>query len=123
MGLRDIKAQARGDLHLAMRVPIVYVEPNGTVHRDVHARVLSKFDAKGDMQGTSFNYAEAIEKTPKLIFWRSELDRPVLQRLGKVVVSSEEGYLLDTFEPPDNQTVTVMATPLKPSDVADLPQP
>lgn len=123
MGLREIKAKARGDLHLAMRVPVAYVAPGGAIHTGVHARVHSKFDALGDLQGTSLNYAERIETVPKLVFWRAEIDLPVLKQQGIVVVSATEGYRLNTAEPPDLATVTWLVTILKAADLVGLPTP
>lgn len=125
MGLRDIKAQARGDLHQTMQVPAVYAAPGGAQRR-CNPRVHSKFDALGDQQGTSFNYAERIEKTPRLVFWRSEIDAE-LEAHGIIVIvdpitgqPTGEAYRLNTSEPPDLQTVTWLVTVLPAAQIPML---
>jgi hypothetical protein len=122
MTLREIKARAREDLHRQMRVLCNYRSPQGALTLGVHCRVHSKFEAKGDMQGTSFNYAESVEKTPRLVFWRDQIDEPTLVRGGVVVISADEAYRLDTVEPPDLQTVTWLVTAL-PSAPSGVPVP
>ncbi len=123
MSLRDIKAQARGDLHQAMQVPAIYVAPGGA-QSPCTCRVHSKFDALGDMQGTSFNYAETIEKTPRLVFWLAGL--PALEQRGIVVIldalgePTQEAYRLNTVEPPDLQTVTWLVVALPVSQIPAL---
>lgn len=109
MNLRDIKARARRDLHQAMRVLAYYYDPETLMPVVGSVRVHTKFDALGDVQGTSFGYAERRDIKPKLIFWRSEID-PVNNAV--VMISSEEGYRVNTIDPPDLQTVTAFVTRL-----------
>lgn len=116
MGWRDIKNRARRDLHSRMLVPAFYYGPlDGMVARAINVRVHTKFDALGDVKGTSFGYAERIESVPKLIFMREEIE-PVLHAV--IVISAEEGYRVNVIEPPDGITRTAKVTVLTAGDLA-----
>jgi len=121
MGLREIKAQARGDLHRAMRVPMVYLAPNGDEHRGYFCRIHSQNKALGDMQGTSLNYAERTEVVPRVLFWIDQM--PPVSARGRVVISKTEGWRLNNADPRDGATVTWQATPIPVAELADLPVP
>lgn len=123
MSLRAIKAQARRDLHEAMRVPALYLpewpgDPADAI--PCHVRVHTRFEALGDMVGTSLGYAETRETTPKLIFWREEVE-PV----GGSVVSVEigEAYRVSTVDPKDGLTITAFVAPLSAAESVGLPVP
>jgi hypothetical protein len=134
MTLREIKRQARSDLHQAMQVPALYLTLNPAyvepvvdpdipqyLETPVNIRVHSKFKALGDMKGTNFHFAEMIEEMPRLVFWREEFDN--LERNAIVSVEENEAYRIDTVEPPDDQTVTAVCTRLDSTDANGLPVP
>src|SRR5688500_16180295 len=126
MSLREIKAKARRDLHEAMRVPALYLPewpiPEGEELDPIprHVRVHTKFNALGDVAGTNFNYAETLETTPKLVFWREELNP---SEHGVVSVELGEAYRIGPVEPKDGLTITVTVTPLPASQAVGLPVP
>lgn len=122
MSLRDVKARARGDLHQAMRVPMVYLAPDGAEYRGYYCRVHSDNKALGDLQGTSLNYAERKEVVPRLVFWLA--DMPPVGARGRVVISTTEGYRLDNADPKDQSlTVTWTVTPIPERELLNLPVP
>lgn len=120
MSLREIKARARRDLHEGMKVPAFYYPPKSPLPVSGFVRVHSKFDALGGVAGTSFEYAERREIKPKLVFWRSEIN-PV--REAVVMISSAEGYRLNTIDPRDGDTVTAFVTLLNAKELATFIAP
>ncbi len=115
MSLRDIKERARRDLHQQTQVEAFYYAPKSVLPRTVHVRVHNKWDAKGDVQGTAFNFAEIREETPKLVFWFEECD-PAQKAV--VVISDHEAYRVINPDPRYLQTVTAACTALSPREIA-----
>lgn len=115
MSLRDIKDRARRDLHRQAQVEAFYYAPKALLPRLVHVRVHNKWDAKGDVQGTSFNFAEMREETPKIVFLYEECD-PDQQAV--VVISESEAYRIINPDPRYLQTVTAACTALHPREIA-----
>lgn len=104
VSLREIKAQARRDLHEAMQVPAYYYATDDGPPQQCSVRVHTKFDAKlGDLKGTSFSYAETQAQVPKLIFWLAEIDP---SNMAVVMISAAEGYRVDNVHPRDGATCT-----------------
>jgi hypothetical protein len=120
MGLRDIKAKARADLHQAMRVGAFYYTDANATPIPCNVRVHTKFAALGDQKGTSFSYAETREMVPRLIFWKSEIDP---DNRGMVMIAADEGYLIDHVDPPDGLTVTAQVSNLDAATRALLSYP
>lgn len=115
MDLREIKNRARRDLHQHARVEAFYYGPKSVLPRLVHVRVHNKWDAKGDVQGTSFNFAEIREETPKLVFLFDECDP---RQKAVVVISEHEAYRVVNPDPRYLQTVTVACTALSEREIA-----
>lgn len=116
-GLRDIKRQARRDLHNEMRVPVLYLSTPTATPVPVGARVHSKFRALGDQPGTSLNSAEREEIVPRIIFFRSDL--PAEPVRGAIVsVEAGEAYRVDVVLPADDQFVTVRVIQMTPTMLA-----
>lgn len=111
MGLREIKAQARRDLHQAMQVPAAYYVAAGAAPELISVRVHSKATQQGDLKGTNLNYAEREEVEPKLVFDRAEVANP--PRNGLVIISATEGYRIGQTEPPDGMTVKAAVSRLE----------
>jgi len=121
MGLREIKAKARAQLHDAMSVPAYFMAARGSDPVPCSVRVHTKFGALGDLKGTSFSYAETREEIPKLLFWRSQVEPTGRNNL--VTISADEGYRLDTVDPPDGLTVKAAVVRLSPTEMIGLPYP
>jgi len=113
---RAIKDKARARLHDRMRVEsYCYVGGPDTAPTTVWLRVNSKDEALGDLAGTSLAYAERRETVPKLIFLAEEHDP---QRGSVYAVGPEEAYKVDTVDPRDGITVTVIASRLTKKEAA-----
>lgn len=104
-----------------MQRPAFYYDPKTLLPLPCTIRVHTKFDAKGEVQGTSFRFAETREETPKVIFLRSENINPV--QYGVVMLSAEEGYRLNNFEPNYRETTTAHVTPLLKKELPDFLYP
>ena len=80
----------------------------------VWLRVNSKVAERGDLAGTSLQYAERVEDEPKLIFLAAE-HNPA--RGNVYIVDDVEGYRVELAEPQDGITITARAVRLKKRDV------
>lgn len=119
---RQAKLRAREALHRELSVPAFYF-PHGDpseAHTEINVRVHSKWEALGDMAGTSFEYAERREEVPKIVF---DLREVTPQRNAVVVVSETEGYAVDHYDPSDDFTTTAAVKRLSNSEVANYPAP
>lgn len=116
MGLREIKAKARRDLHEAMKVPASYYASALASPVLIHVRVHTKWTEEGDLKGTNLNYAERETTTPRIVFDRSEVANP--PRNGMVIIAEDEGYRIGQTEPPDGITITAEVSPLSAADLA-----
>jgi hypothetical protein len=116
MGLREIKNEARRDLHDEMKVPASYYSNPATYVGTIYVRVHTKWTEQGDLKGTNLNYAETEDTVPRVLFDRSEVANP--PRNGYVVISSEEGYRIGQTEPPDGITITAEVAPMTVAELA-----
>lgn len=116
MGLREIKAKARRDLHNAMKVPASYYSDAATYVGTIHVRVHTKWVQQGDLKGTNLNYAETEDTAPKVVFDRSEVALP--PRNSYVVISAEEGYRVNQAKPADGITITAEVAPMTVAELA-----
>lgn len=116
MSLREIKNQARRDLHEGMKVAASYYESSVATPVLVHIRVHTKWLEQGDLKGTNLSYAETEDTSPRIVFDRSEVAAP--PRNSFVVISAEEGYMINHTEPPDGITITAVASDMKTAELA-----
>ena len=112
MGLREIKAKARSDLHREMRVRALYY-PTGDVSETPLVRYVrqhSKFEALGDVKGTRYHFSERQEVVPEILFMTAEIEPA---RLAVVMLGLGEGYRIDNLKPVDfiSQTAQVLELP------------
>lgn len=115
---REKKRKARRVLHIEMQVPAVVIADGSETL--VSVRVHSNIEPKGGVKGTSFAYAERLDTSPSLIFWRYQFE----PKRGMIVsVESGEAYAVDTVEPADDITVTAVCVRLPKSESAGLPLP
>jgi hypothetical protein len=124
MSFRDIKRQARGDLHEILRIPVRYLTAVDDVGVDTFARVQTKFDALG-LAGAEDGLAKRREIQPKIIFMRHELANASIVPKKNDIVSVEPGeaYRLDNADAPDDVTVTWFVSVLSETKAAGLPLP
>jgi len=125
--LRDIKRQARGDLHREMSVPaFYYATPTSLTQVACTVRTWLKTENQmtGDLQG--FHGAERAEPEDRVRFDLSEFpilpaDRP--RRGGIVSVEAGEAYRIDHLYPADLGYQTARVTRLDPADAVGLVVP
>jgi hypothetical protein len=121
MGLREIKARARRDLHRGMKVTAYYYDPETKLPSNVEVRTHYDFAALGEVRGTSFGYAERQEMTPRLIFMLEPTETqpipidPDPQAL--VIVSALEGYRVNYLDPIDLLTRKAFCTQMTPAEI------
>lgn len=121
MGIDEIRQLSRTALHRGMQRPAFYYDPKTLLPVPCLIRVHTKFEAKGDVQGTSFRFAERKEETPKAIFLRADGIRP--QQYAVLMLSAEEGYRINNVDKPYRETVTVALTELPTKELADYLYP
>lgn len=112
----DIKKEARGRVHDHLRVSAIYLPSPYTAGQPVTIRPHEKWDALGDMQGTSMNYAEMTETKPKLIFLVSEVAMP--ERLAIVSIAPGFAFMVDATDPVDGITITAHCSRMTATQIA-----
>lgn len=116
--------EARRSLHSYMsEAAIAYMPvtaPATPTLINVTVRIHEKFQALGDLKGTSFHYAEVEDNTPRIVFLRSEITP---QRNMIVSVEAGRAYRVDHVLPPDDITVTAKIVRLRAEDTVGLPVP
>lgn len=126
--LREIKRQARRDLHQHLLVPAVYLVPVAPEDEEdevtyteqvVTVRIHTKFDALGDLKGVG--YAERQDTVPKILFMREQIDKPARHCI--VSVEPGEAYRIDNVLPADDITVMAEVTKLTAAEADGLPLP
>jgi hypothetical protein len=122
---RDIKRKARRSVHDTMSIPALYLAytPLDSASDEpvsCNVRVHTKKVQLGDQAGVSFQYAEAHEIVPKVIFDRLEV---APARHGVVVVAEGEAYLIDNLLPVDEGFQTAEVVRLSDSEADGLPFP
>jgi hypothetical protein len=127
MGFRDIKRRARRDLHLTMRVPILYIESKGATPIPTYARVHTKFEEVGEISERDVGNATRHERVPSLIFMIDELQAAGIpwRKMPHAIISVEpnEAYRIDNTLPPDDITITAHVTVLPLYETVGLPVP
>ena len=126
MAFRDIKRQARRDLHNTLKVAALYFrdDADGEIlgaPQLVHVRVHTKWELAGDMAGTNLSYAEIQEVAPRIVFMIDEVAAPV--RNAVVSIAAGEAYRLDNIQPADDITITADATRIPLARTVGLPVP
>lgn len=75
----------------------------------------------GDMSGTNLSYAVVQDTKDRILFMRDEVPEP--PRGALVIISSDEGYVVDNVEPPDGISVTAEVTRLDAAEMSGRPTP
>lgn len=131
MSIADIQKRARQGLHDTMKRPAALYDKSGVLVGLIHVRRKTDVKPVGDLAGTNLSYAEVVEPVSSLIFLLAE-HAPA--RGEMVIMSTTEGYFVDTIEPPDGITQTAkvsrmseteLAGKVVPDDISDyqIPQP
>lgn len=104
MSLREIKEQARRDLHNGLKVT-AYCYRGGSRKSFIVAdvRVHNDWGALGDVKGTSFVYAERRDTKKQELIFLAEQFQPKNQDI--VIISPMEGYMVDDDDPQYNITI------------------
>lgn len=113
MSFREQKERARLALHKAMEVEAFCTPVRLGFPKPVKVRVHTEFKALGDVKGTSFVYAERRDESPRVIFLASEHEP---ERGDVVMISSKEGYVVESSDPVYNVTITSFVRPLLPAE-------
>lgn len=123
VGITEIRAKARGLLHRRLGRPAFYFPSASDLSSYVETSVRphSKRGQIGDLPGTNLNYAEVIDRQERLVFWKDDVPAPA--RGAMVVLSSVEGYWVDTTDPADGQTVSVTVTKMTETELSGVPVP
>lgn len=115
MSWRDILRQGRRDVHREMLVPAVYVKPDGTSPVRVNVREHTRF-ATVQPQNVGQGMPSLMDTTPRLVFDRTEVDRPIRNHL--VAMGPGEVYRLGASRPPNADFITVTVSPLPEAEAA-----
>lgn len=119
MGIREIKDQARLALHGAMSYAASYYVTAAGPALPITVRKHFKNIQQGDLKGTNLSYAEKEEQPTKLVFLVDDVAMPARNAL--VILSATEGYRCGQTEPRDGITIKCDVTPLKPAEIAAIP--
>lgn len=118
----ELKRRSRQALHAAMSFPAFYYADPDAEPILVRVRTHIKNPMmQGDMKGTNLSYAEMAEAPTKLVLDIREVPDP--PRGAVVVLSPDEGYLVDNAHPPYRETVTVEVSTLTPEELQGLAYP
>lgn len=118
---RTILRKGRRDLHEHMKVAALYIAFDGAEPVAVDIRDHSRFVGTGDMGSRAKGFAEVAEVTPKIIFFRDQLEDA---RFGAVFsVAAGEAYRVERTDPPNDETRTAYVTPLSAVEAEGLPLP
>lgn len=125
MSFRDLKRQARRDLHSELRVPAYYVPTPSDDPVLLHVRLHYKFDTIGKLPGSDLPYAEKQEVQPRIIFMRDELEENslALARGAVIVFEADEAYRIDNINQPDDISITAECLRLRGDQLTGLPVP
>lgn len=121
MGFRTVKRNGNRDLHNAMKVPVIAYR-GGTVSEalPINVRVHSKVADLGGLAGTSLQYADMRERSPKLVFDILEF----APGTGDVIsVDDTEVYRLGAIDPIDGEFQTGEAILLSKTQALGYPGP
>lgn len=125
VSIRDIGRKARRDLHMAMRVPALFIESTGATPKLIHVRLHTKFKPTEAFAGAQAGMAVMQDMQPKIIFERDELAAQGLELKRNAIVTIEpgEGYRLDNNLAPDDITIASVVTRLSAREMQDMPVP
>lgn len=132
---RSLIREAREQLHEYMSVPALYlaqwpvpvIDPDDPdppaiiAPQEITVRIHDKYLLIGDLKGTNFHYAERYDYAPRVIFMRSEIDRP--QKPHIISVAPGIAYRVDAVEPPDDITVAATMIRVSVADTVGMPVP
>lgn len=119
--LRDIKRQARGDLHREMSVPALYIPVPLATPVECNVRTWLKSDDGTQMDAADGGVA-MMNPEDRIRFDLSEFDAP-LRHNGVVSVETGEAYRIDHLYPADLGYQTARVLRLTAAEAGGLPVP
>lgn len=121
-GLRDIRRKARGVVHERMSDPVIYLSSADATPLVVNARVHTRTTEIDVGDGAGPGFAQLLDTTPKIRFLRSEVSKPNA-KTGFVLVSADEGYLIQHVRPPYGITIDAEVSDLDAARLAEWWKP
>ena len=121
MSWREIRREARRDLHAEMHVPANYYPAgSNTPAKVVGIRIHENFRYVADMKGTSYEYAEWSEESPQIVVLKDEV---VPDRGDVFCPEAGEAYRVDHIDPADDITIIAHIIKLPESEAAAYQPP
>lgn len=120
---RDIKRQARRDVHSELYVAALYIPKAGATPVPCTVRVWRKREdpMTGDLPGFQ-GAAQMAVSEDRIRFFLPEL--PAIRRVGAIVsVEPGEAYRIEFLYPEDDEWQTARVVPLKDAETIGLPLP
>jgi hypothetical protein len=117
---RDIKRQARRDLHANASVPALYIPTPSSDPIPVTVRIWARWAPQGELP-RSKEWAQIEDVIPRILFMRDEVDMP--RRNAVVSVEAGEAYRVDACAQPDDISIIADVTVLTATEAAGLPLP
>ncbi len=120
--IRQIRAQARRDLHERAKVPAFYISPIST-GGPILLQVRLHDQQRGKTGGLSGdkNWAQNIDVRPRIVIMIGDLH---FCRQGSVFTfGPNEAYKVEAIEPPDGTTITAICSRLTKSQAEEYPYP
>lgn len=121
MPARDAIERGRAQVFEAHARPCLYTPP-GLDPIVTRAKLHEKFDALGEVKGTSYDYAEKQEPRPIVLVFQDTI-YPPLKRNAMIMFAVDRGYRVDNIKPRHGAYVDAVVTRLQPSDLVGLPYP
>lgn len=120
--IRDIKRQARGDVHREASVPALYIATSGATPTPCNIRLWLKTDNHmvGDLPGFP-GAATAAEPEDRVRIDLAEISAPAKPAIFSVEVG--EAYRIELLYPADNGYQTARVTRLSAAQAQGLPVP
>lgn len=124
MNFEALKDLSRRKLHQEMGFPAFYFDPNADPDdppQIIRVRYHRANAYMGDVQGTNLRYAETAEEKLKIIVLNEELPSPV--RGAMFTTPRGVGLIVDTVEPRDGITRTLIVVLARPDQIGTRPFP
>lgn len=112
---REIKRQARRQLHDRLADTVLYLATPTAQPYDIAVRLHLSFEALGELRRAGM--AERQDTTPVIVFMASQV---VPRRDAIVVTKDMGGWKVDNTMPPDDITISAEATKLSDTQIRGL---
>ena len=114
---RDLKERSRASLHAAMSFDaFCYTGGSTTRYKTVSARKHTTRNNNGDLAGTSLQFAEVREESPRLVFL---IEDHAPDNGNVYTLETGDAYYVDHVDPVDGVTQTAICSVLSEADRAN----